>query len=69
MATKIVVEYNDGAEEVYSSIKEAREGICETVTGCDFATQVDSVEVFENKKFVRSLGCQWNVQLVELKEK
>lgn len=69
MATEIIVEYNDGSEEVYNSIKEAREGILETVTGCDFATMVDSVEVFKNKKFVRSLGCQWNVTLVELKEK
>lgn len=61
---KIKVCYTDGNDETYKSIKEAEDGIEETVLGCDFATTVDHIEV--SGKGAKDLGCRWSVKLVEI---
>lgn len=64
---KIVVHYGDETIEEYTTIIGAQEGILETITGCDFAVNVDAVQVcdYRTGKEIRVLGCSWSLKLEE----
>lgn len=64
--TQIVVHYTDESIEEYDTLANAQTGIFETVTGCDFATLPDSVElVNESGKAIQVFGCKWSLELVK----
>ena len=63
---KVTVKYTDGTEESYGSIKEAEKGILETITGCDFAVNVQDIE-YQNGKNKSDLYCKWHIELIERK--
>lgn len=60
----IYVKYTDGSEESYDSIEEAEDGIHETVTGCDFAATVETVEDTETGE---TLFVSWSCKVGPLK--
>lgn len=63
---RIRVEYTDGEKQIFedSTLEEAADSIRETVTGCDFSTQVESVEeIDENDEKLRTLYCDWGLKL------
>ena len=61
------VYYGCGDVQTYHSFEEAEKGILETITGCDFATYVETVvEVDADDRVLRELGCHWGVKLVNI---
>lgn len=57
---KITVYYTDGHADIFSTLPDAQRGIEETVLGCDFATNVENIEVEDGPP----LACQWKLQLL-----
>ena len=66
---EIKVTYTDGNVEGFPTIRETEEGILLTITGCDFATNVEKVEAIGEKgQFLFELICHWGLTLWQIRE-
>jgi len=64
----VKVNYSDGTEQTCDvpDLSHAADEILETITGCNFAVTVDSVNlVDEDDNILKPLGCIWKLELTE----
>lgn len=68
--SKIRATYTDGNVEEFPNVREAEAGILETITGCDFAANVETVEAIGDKdEVLAEFNCRWGLTLWKLDKK
>lgn len=62
----IVAIYTDGTIENFDDIEEANECITQLVTGCDFATTIESITYQKDDEEPIDLFCTWKCTIAPL---